>query len=57
MCHMNTQGHKNKPAPPTWSTRFLAWFIKEDYYEDVQGDLQEEFRLIAKDATIIKAKN
>ncbi len=54
---MNTQEPKKKPSPPSWSTRFLAWFLKEDYYEDVQGDLEEEFQLIAKDGRIVRAKN
>ncbi len=48
---------KQRPAPPSWSTRFLAWFLKEDYYEDIQGDLEEEFQLIAEDGTLLRAKN
>ena len=38
---------KQRPSPPSWSTKFLAWFLKEDYYEDVQGDLEEEFQIKA----------
>jgi putative ABC transport system permease protein len=53
---MNMQEHKRQ-APPSWSTRFLEWFLIKDYFEDVQGDLEEEFQLIAKDGTLLKARN
>lgn len=43
---------KQRPSPPSWSTKFLAWFLKEDYYEDVQGDLEEEFQIKASGSTI-----
>ncbi|MEO9485187.1 MAG: FtsX-like permease family protein [Ekhidna sp.] len=47
---------KQRFTPPSWSTQFLAWFLKKDYYEDVQGDLEEEFQLKAKDTNLIRAK-
>lgn len=47
----------DRPSPPTWSTRFLAWFIKGDYYEDIQGDLQEEFQLKTESNRLIKARS
>lgn len=47
---------KHRPSPPTWSTKFLEWFLKTDYYEDVQGDLQEEFQQKANETTILKAR-
>ncbi|MEP5610603.1 MAG: FtsX-like permease family protein [Cyclobacteriaceae bacterium] len=50
------QDYKNRPSPPSWSTRFLAWFIKEDYFEDIQGDLEEEFQLKAEGSTLVRAK-
>ncbi|MEP1097308.1 MAG: FtsX-like permease family protein [Cyclobacteriaceae bacterium] len=50
------QDYKNRPSPPPWSTRFLAWFIKEDYYEDIQGDLEEEFQLKAEGSTLLRAR-
>ena len=37
---MNTD---NKPAPPRWATRLLAWYCDPLLLEEVQGDLQEEF--------------
>lgn len=32
--------------PPSFFTRFLQWFCKTEYYEDIQGDLEEEFQLL-----------
>ena len=45
-----------KPTPPSWATRFLLWFLKEDYFEDIQGDLEEEFQIRAEDNTLTKAR-
>lgn len=47
---------KQQHSPPSWSTKFLAWFLKADYFEDVQGDLEEEFQLKAKDTGLLRAK-
>lgn len=47
---------KQRPSPPSWSTKFLAWFLKEDYYEDVQGDLEEEFQIKANGSDTLKAR-
>ncbi|MEQ9468422.1 MAG: FtsX-like permease family protein [Ekhidna sp.] len=46
----------NRHSPPSWSTRFLAWFLKEDYYEDIQGDLEEEYQLLIKSKGLARAK-
>lgn len=46
----------NRHTPPSWSTKFLAWFLKEDYYEDIQGDLEEEYQLLIKSKGLAKAK-
>ncbi len=32
-----------KPTPPRWSLRFLRWFCREDYLEEIEGDLVEVF--------------
>jgi len=29
--------------PPKYFTRLLAWFCHDDFYEELQGDLEEEF--------------
>ncbi|SNS84433.1 putative ABC transport system permease protein [Ekhidna lutea] len=47
---------KQRKTPPSWSTKFLAWFLKEDYYEDVQGDLEEEFNQKAQGIGLLRAK-
>ncbi len=36
-------------SPPNWSTRFLRWFLRPSYYEDIQGDLEEEFHFKRKE--------
>ena len=30
-----------KPTPPHWPLRFLRWFCREDYIEEIEGDLIE----------------
>ncbi|WP_370087168.1 ABC transporter permease [Ekhidna sp.] len=47
---------KQRHSPPSWSTKFLAWFLKEDYYEDVQGDLEEEYQLLIKSKGLSRAR-
>ena len=47
---------KRKDSPPSWSTRFLSWFLKEDYYEDIQGDLEEEYKLLIQSKGLKKAR-
>ncbi|MEQ6165808.1 FtsX-like permease family protein [Ekhidna sp. MALMAid0563] len=47
---------KQRHTPPSWSTKFLAWFLKEDYYEDVQGDLEEEYQLLIKSKGLSRAR-
>lgn len=44
-------------APPKYTTRFLRWFLHPDYWEDIQGDLQEEFELQKNQRSIISASN
>ncbi len=31
-------------SPPNWSLRFLCWFCREDYLEEIEGDLPEVFK-------------
>lgn len=47
---------KQRPTPPIWSTKLLGWFLKEDYFEDVQGDLEEEFQHKASGKGLSRAK-
>jgi putative ABC transport system permease protein len=32
-----------KPSPPRWAERFLAWYCRPELLEDLQGDLNEYF--------------
>jgi putative ABC transport system permease protein len=34
-----------KPHPPIWPLRFLRWFCREDFIEEIEGDLTEIFFL------------
>ena len=29
--------------PPKYFTRLLAWFCHDDFYEELQGDLEEKY--------------
>ena len=31
----------NKPTPPRNALRFLRWFCRDDYIEEIEGDLME----------------
>lgn len=33
----------DRPTPPGWASRFLAWFCKPDLLEAIEGDLEESF--------------
>jgi len=30
-----------KPYPPYWPLRFLRWFCREDFIDEIEGDLTE----------------
>jgi len=32
-----------KPRPPKWPLRFLRWFCREDYLDEIEGDITEIF--------------
>ncbi len=53
---MNLASKKDDFKPPSWSTRFLNWFLKPSYYEDIQGDLEEEFQLQVNKKSINSAR-
>ena len=33
-----------KPQPPQWALRFLRWFCRDDYLEEIEGNLLEIYR-------------
>ncbi|MFY0650999.1 MAG: ABC transporter permease [Cyclobacteriaceae bacterium] len=39
---MNDRG--NHITPPKWALRFLRFFIKKDYLEEIEGDMEEVFQ-------------
>jgi putative ABC transport system permease protein len=34
-----------KPSPPHWPLRFLRWFCREDFIDEIEGDLTELYLL------------
>ena len=32
------------PLPPKWPLIFLRWFLKEEYIEEIEGDMEEIFQ-------------
>lgn len=41
--------------PPEWLSRFFAWYCKKEYYEDIAGDLEEEYAQLSE-ASLRKAR-
>jgi putative ABC transport system permease protein len=39
-----------KPQPPKYALKFLRWFCKEDFIEEIEGDLIELFEIRAEEA-------
>lgn len=46
----------NIHTPPTLYTRLFRWFCKDDIYDELQGDLDEEFVLNTQEFGLRKAK-
>ncbi|MES1220509.1 MAG: ABC transporter permease [Bacteroidota bacterium] len=44
-----------KPQPPHWPLRFLRWFCREDFIDEIEGDLTEIY-CRQYDASPVKAK-
>jgi putative ABC transport system permease protein len=42
--------------PPGWSRRFLRWFCRTEYYEDIQGDLDEEYYLYLRNHSTFQSR-
>ena len=42
--------------PPKWISEFFHWFCKPEYWEDIQGDLEEEFGEKAS-SSVFKARS
>lgn len=44
------------PAPPKWPLRFLRFFLKEEYLEEIEGDMEEVFLDNAAQVSLRKAR-
>ncbi|MFY0625257.1 MAG: FtsX-like permease family protein [Reichenbachiella sp.] len=50
--------HKPYRSPPLNFSKFLNWFCKKEYIEDIQGDLIEEYHLLLdENISVNKANN
>jgi len=45
-----------QPPPPKLAQRFLRWFLRDELYEEVQGDLEEMFEYRLEQGSTFKAK-
>ena len=50
---MSAPNHIN---PPKWPLKFLRFFVKEDYLEEIEGDMEEIFQDALEQQAIKKAK-
>ena len=47
----------SKPRPPEWTLRFLRFFLKRSYLEEVEGDLEEIFENNLQHHSTTKARS
>ena len=47
---------KTTAIPPHLATRFLTWFVRDDLAEEVLGDLDEKFLLMAEEKSLFLAR-
>ncbi|MBX2843801.1 MAG: ABC transporter permease [Flammeovirgaceae bacterium] len=47
---------KEKFKPPKLAQKFLKWFLRNDLYEEVEGDLEEQFLACLEEYSLLKAK-
>lgn len=50
------KNHVHDSAPPKFATRLLHSFLRNDFAEEVEGDLQEKFYTDVKNKSVFKAK-
>ncbi len=49
--------NKRPVNPPSWSSQFFKWFCRDEYFEDIQGDLEEEYRILTTSDSTLRAKS
>ncbi len=52
----NPNSDNRQCAPPKFAQRFLLWFLRDDFSEEVQGDLEEQFEDLLKRMSPFRAK-
>ena len=48
--------HPKKIDPPAWPQKFLRFFVKKEYLEEIEGDMEEIFRENVEHVSLSKAK-
>ena len=48
--------HANNIAPPKWPLKILRFFVKKEYLEEIEGDMEELFYDNAEQLSLPKAK-
>src|SRR5687767_7475542 len=43
-------------TPPRWPLKFLRFFVKKEYLEEIEGDMEEIFRENVEQLSLNKAK-
>jgi putative ABC transport system permease protein len=49
------EGNAEQEAPPQLANQLLKWFLREDLYEEVSGDLDEKFRIAVRNKSRLGA--
>ena len=47
----------NLVTPPKWPLRFLRFFVKKEYLEEIEGDMEELFQDYVEQFSLRKAKD
>lgn len=48
--------HNNRETPPRWQLKLLRFFVKKEYLEEIEGDMEELFRDNVEQLSLRKAK-
>ena len=48
--------HPSKIYPPKWPLRFLRFFVKKEFLEEIEGDMEEVFQDNVEQLTLKKAR-
>ena len=48
---------KSRPTPPKLAQKALSWFLKDELFEEVNGDLTEQFSLDLQRKSAFRARS